>query len=45
MTQPSDFTDTDLGWLVEAEKHLVGIKPPDNIETNLVGSGVLDRSE
>ncbi len=45
MTQPSDFTDIELGWLVEAEKYLVAVKPPDEIEAKLVGSGVLDRTE
>ncbi len=45
MTQPSDFTDSELGWLVEAEKDLVGVNPPDAIEVKLVESGVLDRTE
>ena len=45
MTQPSDFTDIELGWLVEAEKYLVAVKPPEKIEAKLVGSGVLDRTE
>ena len=45
MTQPSDFTDIELGWLVEAEKYLVGVKPPDDIEAKLVECGLLDRGE
>ena len=45
MTQPSDFTDSELGWLVEAERSLVGVKLPNDIEVKLVECGLLDRSE
>ena len=45
MIRASDFTDTELGWLVEAEKQLVGVKLPDDIEAKLVETGVLDHTE
>ena len=43
MTGPSDFTDTELSWLVRAEK--LDATPPNEIGAKLVKSGVVDRTD
>ena len=45
MTTHYDFTDEEIGWLVEAEKYLVGVKPPEEIGNALVTSDLLDRTD
>ena len=43
MTGPSDFSDTELSWLVRALKP--GATPPNKIGGKLVASGVADRTD
>ena len=45
MTTHNDFSDKEIGWLAEAEKYLVGVKPPEEIGNALVTSGLLDRTD
>ncbi len=43
MTKPSDFSNTELNWLVKAGKP--GVAPPKEIEAKLINSGVVDRTD